>query len=73
MICTKGAFEVCPDCEKKWLVQPDTTTGEPMFSCFDTEQEARACYEQIERHNEYAGQRFRPRTAILLAPKEGQE
>lgn len=61
---------LCEDCRRKWLVQPDGVDGSMEFFCFDTEEEARACYEQIERTNEYAGMRFKPKTAVLLAPKE---
>lgn len=63
-------FDPCPECPRKWLVQPDTTDGEQEFFCFDTEAEARACYEQIESTNEYMGLRFQPKSAVLLAPKE---
>lgn len=71
MRCHKP-FDPCPECPRRWLVQPDGLDGLMEFFCFDTEAEARACFEQIERTNEYDGQRFRPKTAILLAPKEEQ-
>ena len=61
---------LCENCTKKWIVQPDSVDGWMEFFCFDTEAEARACYEQIERTNEYDGLRFKPKTAVLLAPKE---
>ena len=70
MRCDKDPFDQCADCEKKWLVQPDTLEGQMEFFCFDTEAEARACYEHIEKYNEYDGTQFKPKTAVLLAPKE---
>lgn len=72
MRCYNKFFDsVCPDCPQKWLVQPDTPDGLMEFFCFDTEEEARECYAQIERTNEYAGMRFKPKSAILFKPKEG--
>ena len=70
MRCNNFTFDgVCPDCGRKWIVQPDSVDGDMEFFCFDTEEEARACYEQIERTNEYEGQRFLPQTAVLFRPR----
>lgn len=71
MRCHKP-YDPCPECPRRWLVQPDTTDGEQEFFCFDTEEQARACYEQIERTNKYDGQRFKPKSAVLWAPKEAR-
>lgn len=73
MICDRGPFNQCDYCHMRWVVMPDTPTGEPQPLCFGTEAEARAAYNQIEATNEYAGLRFRPRSAVLFAPKEEQE
>lgn len=70
MRCHKP-FDLCPECPRKWLVQPDTPDGKQEFFCFDTEEEARACYEQIERTNEYEGLHFKPKSAILFKPEPG--
>ena len=70
MRCLKDFGPLCPECPRKWVVQPDRTDGTPEAFCFDTEAEARACYEQIERTNEYEGLRFQPKTAVLFHPKE---
>lgn len=74
MLCerTHPLAMLCEDCPKKWIVQPDTPPGLMEFFCFDTEEEARACFDQIERTNEYEGQRFKPKSAVLLAPKEAR-
>ena len=61
---------MCEDCGKKWIVQPDTLDGRPVFLCFDTEREARTVYEHIERYDQYAGIQFKRKSAVLLAPKE---
>ena len=70
MRCHKP-YDPCPECPRKWLVQPDTTDGEQEFFCFDTEEQARECYEQIESTNEYEGQRFKPKSAILFKLEPG--
>ena len=71
MRCTNEVCgTACPDCPRKWIVQPDTLDGDMEFFCFDTEAEARACFDRIERTNEYDGQRFKPKSAILFKPKE---
>ena len=71
MRCEKGlTVYPCPDCGRKWVVQPDGVDGSMEFFCFDTEEEARACFNQIEQTNEYDGQRFLPQTAVLFRPRE---
>ena len=67
---TRPLAMLCDDCPRKWLVQPDTLAGDMEFFCFDTEEEARACFNQIEQTGEYDGQRFLPQTAVLFRPQE---
>ena len=70
MRCLKDFGPLCPECPHRWIVQPDTPAGGMEFFCFDTEEEARACYEQIEQTGEYDGQRFLPQTAVFFGPQE---
>ena len=72
MRCEKALTlaDPCPDCGRKWVVQPDAVDGSMAFFCFGTEAEARACYEQIDRTNEYDGQRFLPGTTVLFGPRK---
>lgn len=68
-----GPAGLCPECTRRFIVEADRPDGEMEFFCFETEAAAREAFDRIERTNEYGGLRFKPKSAILMHPKEEGE
>lgn len=78
MIC-ENLVPVCKECAHKWIILVDIIcadglTPDEITMCFDSEDEARAMYAQINKHNCFTSEtgtviKTRPRSTILLYPK----
>lgn len=66
----KNSINTCEGCEKKYIVMADVAYLETEYFCFNTYEEARDCFDRIERHKAYGGLQFLPKSAVLLKPKE---
>ena len=63
----------CSDCAKRWAIAVDEAgTIDTLIFCFGTEHEARAAYEDIEKHNFAAGRILIPHSAVLFPPKTAE-
>ena len=71
MSCVSDVFERCKDCSRKWVVMADAKFScVTEYFCFYSEELARECFNEIEKNGFYDNIAFKPRTAILLAPKD---
>lgn len=71
MRCLSDVFERCKDCSRKWVVMADDKfSGVTEYFCFYSEESARKCFDEIEKHGFYDNITFKPHTGILLAPKD---
>ena len=72
MLCTKDFFdERCDGCEKRCvIIADDAETGNELFFCYETEESARAAKDLCERENIIEGFTAKPKSSILLLPKE---
>ena len=76
MVCHKHVA-TCIECAYKWIILADIICEDErdeITMCFDSEDEARAMYAQINKHNCFTSEtgteiKTRPRSAILLYPK----
>lgn len=66
--CMRNSVNKCSYCDDKYIVMADVDIFQTEYFCFDTFEDARVCYDAIEKHNFYYGLHFRPKTAILLKP-----
>ena len=72
MLCSKDVFiEPCKDCKSKFIVMVDELkTGEELYFCYETKEQAVQHKNQCETHNEIEGIPTVPRTSILLVPRD---
>lgn len=67
----KNCLDKCSNCDQKFVVMADVDYFETEYFCFDTYDDAKECWERIEKHNFYYGLHFLSKTAVLLKPENG--
>lgn len=72
MMCHKDVFiESCPDCKSKYIVMADAVkTGEELYFCYETKEQAIYHKNHCEQYNEIEGIPTVPKTSVLLVPRE---